>query len=127
MSVEFDRAGTVRRSADGVVAVLVDNFMGSERKWVTTQDTHAEIWRWRSDDSVKDWEVVYVPPVPEVPIGTLMYRQVGTQGAFEVAVKTTKKGWSWCPSGYGFETPVHQGEAPFDDAEGVWTTIQILP
>lgn len=116
-----DRVGTVRRSPDGVVAVRSTR-SGFGSNWLANVPEGATFWR--KDAAVADWEVVYTPPAPPHPVGTVMRRggKLAPSGTvfWEVAVHSDK---GWVVTADGGPWASVQKEQPSDDDDGAWEVV----
>lgn len=118
-----DRPGTVRRSSDGVVAVCAD--VNRVCPWLCSKPLAICGDSWRNDDEVSSWEVVYRPPAPPHPVGTVMRRGGKTHYGkpfWEVAVNTAK-GWTVTECG-GTDWLYYDGQ-PQDDCDGAWEVLYV--
>jgi hypothetical protein len=78
---------------------------------------------WYRDRDVADWEVVYRPPAPPKPVGTVLRREGTLHGGppfWEVAVRTTE---GWLVAGQNYKLARADDLEPFDDDEGSWEVI----
>ena len=121
--IENDKPGTVRLSPDGTVAIRTGPEGTGRYVWALSVARKGSFWV--TDEHVRTWPTIYVPPVP---VGTLMYRKFehndpfsdDDDSLFEAAVMT-HKGWIWVNQGGAYSNV-----EPKNDGHGEWTTVPVL-